>query len=150
MCMWYKYKLCLKFSVKSNHPNYLFYCFKCVRRVCPNLSFAPCTFLILTTSIIPRSQEAPASVWADPAGLGGESGQCGREEALPPWSPSRYFLRQAQHLTFTVFGPPGSGSISQRYGSESESLYHQAKIVRKALIPAVLWLLLDFLSLKIM
>jgi hypothetical protein len=28
-----------------------------------------------------------------------------------------------------VFGPPGSGSISQRYGSGS--FYHQAKIVRK-------------------
>jgi hypothetical protein len=35
-----------------------------------------------------------------------------------------------------VFGPPGSRSISQRYGSES--LYHQAKIVRKTLISTVL------------
>jgi hypothetical protein len=40
-------------------------------------------------------------------------------------------------------GPPGSGSgsFSQRYGSGSGSgsgsLYHQAKIVRKTLIPAV-------------
>jgi hypothetical protein len=46
----------------------------------------------------------------------------------------------------------GSGSISQRYGSESGSqsgsLYHQAKIVRKALIPTVFWLLLNFISLK--
>ncbi len=32
-----------------------------------------------------------------------------------------------------VFGPPGSGSISQRYGSGS--FYDQAKIVRKTLIP---------------
>ncbi len=32
-----------------------------------------------------------------------------------------------------VFGPPGSGSISQRYGSGS--FYRQAKIVRKTLIP---------------
>jgi hypothetical protein len=47
-----------------------------------------------------------------------------------------------------VFGPLGSesGSISQRYGSGS--LYHQRKIVRKTLIPTVLWLLFDFLSLK--
>jgi hypothetical protein len=30
-----------------------------------------------------------------------------------------------------VFGPPGFGSISQRYGSESRSFYHQGKIVRK-------------------
>jgi hypothetical protein len=30
-----------------------------------------------------------------------------------------------------VFGPPRSGSISQRYGS----FHHQAKIVRKTLIP---------------
>ncbi len=41
-----------------------------------------------------------------------------------------------------VFGPPGSGSTSQRYGSGS--FYHQAKIVRKPLIPTVLQLLLDF------
>ncbi len=30
-----------------------------------------------------------------------------------------------------VFGPPGSGSVSQRYSSRSGSFYHQAKIVRK-------------------
>ncbi len=38
-------------------------------------------------------------------------------------------------------GPPGSGSISQRYGSVSGfgsgSFYQQAKIVRKTLIPTV-------------
>ncbi len=46
------------------------------------------------------------------------------------------------------FGTPGSGfgSISQRYGSGS--FYHQAKRVRKTMIPTVLWLLYDFLSLK--
>ena len=37
-----------------------------------------------------------------------------------------------------VFWPPGSGSISTRYGSGSGSFYHQAKIVRKPLIPTVL------------
>jgi hypothetical protein len=49
-----------------------------------------------------------------------------------------------------VFGPPGSRSrsISQRYGSGSGSFYHQAKIVRKTLIPTDLLLLFDFLSLK--
>jgi hypothetical protein len=36
-----------------------------------------------------------------------------------------------------IFGPPGSGSINQRYGSGSGSFYHQAKIVRKTLIPTV-------------
>jgi hypothetical protein len=35
-----------------------------------------------------------------------------------------------------VFGPPGSGSTSQRYGSGS--VYHHAKIVRKTLIPTAL------------
>ncbi len=45
-----------------------------------------------------------------------------------------------------VFGPPGSRSVSQRYGSES--FYHQAKIVRKKLIPTVLRLLYDFLFLR--
>ncbi len=51
-----------------------------------------------------------------------------------------------------VFGPPGSGSISQRYesGSGSGSFYYQARKVRKfrkTLIPTALWLLFDFLSL---
>jgi hypothetical protein len=40
----------------------------------------------------------------------------------------------------------GSGYIIQRYGSGS--FYHQAKIVRKTLIPTVLCLLYNFLSLK--
>jgi hypothetical protein len=41
-----------------------------------------------------------------------------------------------------VFGPHGPGFTSQRYGSGSGSgsgsFYHQAKIVRKTLIPTVL------------
>jgi hypothetical protein len=45
-----------------------------------------------------------------------------------------------------IFGPSGTGSTSQRYGSGF--FCHQAKKVRKTLIPIVLWLLLDFLSLK--
>jgi hypothetical protein len=36
-----------------------------------------------------------------------------------------------------VFGPPGSGSFSQTYGSGSGSFHHKAKIVRKTLIPNV-------------
>jgi hypothetical protein len=52
-----------------------------------------------------------------------------------------------------IFGPPGSGSISQRYGSGSGSgfgsgsgsFYHHAKIIRKTLISLTLF---DFLSLK--
>ena len=49
-----------------------------------------------------------------------------------------------------VFGPPGSatGSVSHKYGSDSGSFHHQAKIVRKTLISTVLWFLYDFLSLK--
>ncbi len=49
-----------------------------------------------------------------------------------------------------VFGPPGSGSgsTSQRYGSGScsgsGSFYNHAKIVRKTLIPTILWLFLNF------
>ncbi len=54
----------------------------------------------------------------------------------------------------TCFGPHGSGSISQRYGSGYGSdsgfgpFYHQAKTARNTLIPFVLWLFFDFLSLK--
>jgi hypothetical protein len=55
-----------------------------------------------------------------------------------------------------VVGPPRSGSISQSYGSGtgsgsgpgSGSFYHQAKIVRKTLIPIVLCLLLNFFIFK--
>ncbi len=47
-----------------------------------------------------------------------------------------------------VFWPPGSGSSSQRYGSDSGSgSFYHAKIVRKTLIPTILWLFLN-LSLK--
>ncbi len=51
-----------------------------------------------------------------------------------------------------VFEPPGSGSgsTSQRYGSGSGSFYHYAKIVRKTLIPTILWLFLTFYLWKIM
>jgi hypothetical protein len=42
-----------------------------------------------------------------------------------------------------VFGPPGSWPLVR--GMDPD---HQAKIVRKPLIPTVLWLLYDFLSLK--
>ncbi len=45
-------------------------------------------------------------------------------------------------------GSGSVGSISQRYGSGSESFDQQAKIVRKTLIPTALWLLFDFLSCK--
>jgi hypothetical protein len=47
-----------------------------------------------------------------------------------------------------VFGPPGSGSISQRFGSGSGSFSPKARIVRKTLIFTVLLLPFDFLSLK--
>jgi hypothetical protein len=53
-----------------------------------------------------------------------------------------------------VFVPPGSGSISQRYGSCSESgcgsgsFYHSAKIVRKTMISSVFCLLFAFFSSK--
>ncbi len=49
-----------------------------------------------------------------------------------------------------VFGPPGSGSNGQRYGSGSGpgSFYHHAKIVRKTLIPTILWLFWLFIFKK--
>ncbi len=50
-----------------------------------------------------------------------------------------------------MFGPPGSGSgsISQMYGTGSESFSCQAKIVRKTLIPTDFVISFAFLSLKI-
>ncbi len=48
----------------------------------------------------------------------------------------------------TCFGP--SGSTSQRYWSGSGSFYHHAKIVRKTLIPTILWLFLSFYLWKMM
>jgi hypothetical protein len=47
-------------------------------------------------------------------------------------------------LDSSSVGPPGSGSVSQSYGSGS--FYHQAKTVRKTLISTVFLLLYDFLS----
>jgi hypothetical protein len=50
MCILYAYKLSLKVSSKFIHPNYYFYCFECVHRVCPNLSSAPCTVELTVNS----------------------------------------------------------------------------------------------------
>jgi hypothetical protein len=51
-----------------------------------------------------------------------------------------------------VFGPPGSGSITQRYGygsgSGSGSFSHHAKIVRKTLLATILQFFLTFNLLK--
>jgi hypothetical protein len=47
MCILYSYEVFLKFSSKCIHPNYLFYCFECWHRVCPNLLSAPCSILCL-------------------------------------------------------------------------------------------------------
>jgi hypothetical protein len=43
----------------------------------------------------------------------------------------------SEYFGFTFFRPPGSGSISQRYGSGSgyRSFYQKQKIVRKTWIP---------------
>jgi hypothetical protein len=57
-----------------------------------------------------------------------------------------FLLGSVADLDPHVFGPPGSGSTNQRYGSGSGScsgsFYHHAKIIRKTLIPT----LFDFLS----
>ncbi len=57
---------------------------------------------------------------------------------------TRYQYRAASQFSHNtsvpdphVFGPPGSGSF-----------YHNAKLVRKTLIPTILWLFLTFLSLE--
>jgi hypothetical protein len=47
-----------------------------------------------------------------------------------------------------VFRPPGSGFGTSSLWYGSGSFCHQAKIVRKTLIPNTLGLLFDFLSLK--
>ncbi len=47
-----------------------------------------------------------------------------------------------------VFGPPGSGSTSQMYGSGS--FYHHANIESKTLIPTILWLFLTLYLWKMM
>jgi hypothetical protein len=69
------------------------------------------------------------------------------------WIRIRIWVRGSMPLTSVpdldppdphVFGPPGSGSTSQRDGSGSGSFYHHAKIVRKTLIPTILGLLLTF------
>ncbi len=45
-------------------------------------------------------------------------------------------------------GPSDPFVLFSGYGSGSGSFYHQAKIVRKTMIPSALWLLFDFISMK--
>ncbi len=97
-----------------------------------------------------------------PAGRGGHQGAVPLHQALRRDQGAQVLDIILLVLPFTsvadpdphVFGPPGSGfgSISQRYrsGSGSGSFYHQAKKVRKTLIPTALRLLFDCLSLKMM
>jgi hypothetical protein len=61
---------------------------------------------------------------------------------IPP-KVSFFLFFSVLRIRIHVFGPPGSGSISQRYGSGSfyhGSFYHHAKLVRKkkTLIPTIL------------
>ncbi len=67
---------------------------------------------------------------------------------MPAWVLQKRKIVAAKIPVFwiLVFGPPGSGSVSQRY--RSGSFHHQTKIVRKTFISTVLWLLYDVLSLK--
>ncbi len=58
-----------------------------------------------------------------------------------------FWIRIRRIRTY-VIGPPGSGPVSQRYGSGSGSFYHQAKIVRKTSFCFVTSFLGYFLSLK--
>jgi hypothetical protein len=65
--------------------------------------------------------------------------------SIPPTPPSPLFLSSYYFVGTSVvdpdppvFGPPGSGSTSQRHGSGSGSFYQYAKIVRKTLIPTIL------------
>ncbi len=93
---------------------------------------------------------------ADSIGTGGKRQMPRYRLLLFPSSsaPERHFYTLNMDLVSTcvvytypyVFGPPGSGSVSPRYGSGN--FYHHAKMVRKTLIPTVLWLLYDLLSLK--
>jgi hypothetical protein len=59
-------------------------------------------------------------------------------------------LKAVLRIRLHVFGHAGSGSFSTTDGSGSGSFNHQAKTVRKTLIPTVcvLRLLYDFFSLK--
>ncbi len=83
----------------------------------------------------------------------------GRGTACAGWtSASHPYLHTGEKISKTsvadpdpyVYGPPESESwsISQRYDPDPDPPIIEAKIVRKTLIPTVLWLLFDFLSLK--
>ncbi len=52
MFILYAYKLFLKFSSEYIHPNFLFYCFVCCHRVCPNLLSAPCRLILRPTLLM--------------------------------------------------------------------------------------------------
>ncbi len=66
------------------------------------------------------------------------------KQELHSWNVPRRFFSSVADPDLDVFGPAGSGTVGTRYGSGS--FYHQAKIVRKILIPRYcfvtsLWLL---------
>jgi hypothetical protein len=98
---------------------------------------------------------ATAAFWGLPFLLGGAFLGPGRRR--PAVSPEDSLKGTRGHeIEFKIFDKMDSSrqccetwseSISQRYGSGSGSFYNQAKIVRKTLIPTVLWLLYYFLSL---
>jgi hypothetical protein len=55
ICILYAFKLSLKVSSKCIHPNYYFYCFECVPRVCPNLSSTPCIISMFFCKNFPQA-----------------------------------------------------------------------------------------------
>ncbi len=63
------------------------------------------------------------------------------------WPCQRYHSNSI-NLTIVADPDPDPDVLGQMYESGSVSFYHKAKIVKKTLIPTVLWLLFDLLSLN--
>ncbi len=86
--------------------------------------------------------------WPGIEQMGQSTPACSTQQVSSQWVSSRHLTTWDMVIVSVpdpdppdphVFGPPESGS---------GSFYHQAKIVSKTLIPTVLWLFLDFSSLK--
>ncbi len=132
----FRFRVCNTASLKY-FENVLKQIIKCAIFLCR-------TRICTTTWSRACSRRCTATTRSSAASCSCSSGECPRPHSRELHSGHRVFMSVLDPDPH-VFGPPGSGSISQRHVSGSGSSHHQAKIGRK---PYLLWLLLAFLSLK--
>jgi hypothetical protein len=103
-------------------------------------TFSFCSVLIITPGCVGGRLFPAAPRYPLPQCQSADGSRGAEADLLVPWPPDSTHEGSVADPDPHVFGPPGSGSTSQRYGSGSgsRSFYHHAKIVRKTLIPTIL------------